>query len=687
VEAVGAPIVLTFRREFNEVIAFRADFSISGTALPSDFVVTGATSWDPTTGKGSVAFAQDELTRLVTLTPVADGNIEGTETVVVQVDPSSEYIASAVSATEQVIDGESNSPPEIQLVWPQVPAIVTEKPPVWVEVRASDDDFGGSTLTYGWSQVSGPGTAAFDSSASAGTSVTFDLPGVYQLRCVVSDGTLSSNIDVQVQLLAASIEAGISEHWRLNEGAGTVVTDSSGNGAGGNTAAGWSASAAGSTGLVGDYAASFDSSQPSQIIGTAAAPLSAFTLSVWVRPTSVGVDNGIFSTSASEPGIELRYDAAGWFTGQLTGAQPSNVIRARLTFPLGQDTLELFVDSSPNSQVAEQWQHLVLSWANGRAPRLFINGVEDRGIVFGTRVGQDNSTIASGEVVSRDLTSVRSLILGGALGNWDGLIDEFRFYRRELTQAEIQTLYTNAQYERALQATVTIPSSAYTHTPLPLSGSVTDTDSPHRVTVAWRQMSGPGVATFVDSSTLETTVEFNAPGNYVLALVVNDGQFAAGQEASISVRDRAYDQSYVSTLFSTHPEGTSGPHTEFSARGNGILSNGEIFAYGIDSLAPQDADGMLPSVHLTNSYLELSFRRLRGGTGDAVSGYTAGGITYTAEVSNTLEKGTWRTGSDYLEQTGQTVEHGDGTETVTIRSKQTIDQTGVQQFLRLRLSQ
>ena len=51
---------------------------------------------------------------------------------------------------------------------------------------AGDDGLpSGSALTYLWSQLSGPGTASFNTPASAAAVVTFDLPGTYVLRLAV----------------------------------------------------------------------------------------------------------------------------------------------------------------------------------------------------------------------------------------------------------------------------------------------------------------------------------------------------------------------------------------------------------------------------------------------------------------------------------------------------------------------
>jgi len=63
----------------------------------------------------------------------------------------------------------------------------------------SDDGLpSGSSLSYSWSQVSGPGAASFDDSSSAPTVVNFNLPGTYVLKLTVSDSQLNTTDEVTV---------------------------------------------------------------------------------------------------------------------------------------------------------------------------------------------------------------------------------------------------------------------------------------------------------------------------------------------------------------------------------------------------------------------------------------------------------------------------------------------------------
>ncbi|GAA3141042.1 hypothetical protein GCM10010466_35110 [Planomonospora alba] len=64
------------------------------------------------------------------------------------------------------------------------------------------DDGGPAPVSVTWSQVSGPGTAAFADATAAATSVSFSATGTYVLRLTASDSALSASDDVAVTVLA-----------------------------------------------------------------------------------------------------------------------------------------------------------------------------------------------------------------------------------------------------------------------------------------------------------------------------------------------------------------------------------------------------------------------------------------------------------------------------------------------------
>lgn len=58
---------------------------------------------------------------------------------------------------------------------------------------------------------------------------------------------------------------------------------------------------------------------------------------------------------------------------------------------------------------------------------------------------------------------------------------------------------------------------------------------PSTATFAWSKQSGPGSVTFADRAALLTTATFDKPGNYVLALAVDDGQAKSSSTLNVKV--------------------------------------------------------------------------------------------------------------------------------------------------------
>ncbi len=82
---------------------------------------------------------------------------------------------------------------------------------------------------------------------------------------------------------------------------------------------------------------------------------------------------------------------------------------------------------------------------------------------------------------------------------------------------------------------------------LSLSGAVTDDGLPGAVTITWSQLSGPGVATFANPASVQTTVTFSAAGQYVLQLAASDGQLSATSSLNVNVVDPNENTSLVMT--------------------------------------------------------------------------------------------------------------------------------------------
>jgi hypothetical protein len=83
-----------------------------------------------------------------------------------------------------------------------------------------------------------------------------------------------------------------------------------------------------------------------------------------------------------------------------------------------------------------------------------------------------------------------------------------------------------------------------------------------------------------------------------------------------------------------------------------------------------------------DTYLTLTYRLIKGGSGTTGGDYTVLGRTYTVEYDTDLAE-PWSSGS--VVPVGDPVDNGDGTETVTVRLTTPLDTDG-KQFIRLRVS-
>lgn len=75
-----------------------------------------------------------------------------------------------------------------------------------------------------------------------------------------------------------------------------------------------------------------------------------------------------------------------------------------------------------------------------------------------------------------------------------------------------------------------------------LEGSITDDGLPNppgTVTTSWTQVSGPGTATFANSTAKDTSVSFSTPGTYLLRLSGNDGENIVSDDVAIEVLNPA----------------------------------------------------------------------------------------------------------------------------------------------------
>ena len=181
-------------------------------------------------------------------------------------------------------------------------------------------------VTAQWSKVSGPGVVNFASANAAQTTATFSAIGPYVLRLTGYDGDLTRTDDISVALLGGDLIA----HYGLDETAGSVCADTSGNQLAGSYTAGQTL---GSPGIAGT-AVEFNSTNivslgsPALLNGL----VNNFTVSAWIRPTSTGSNKIIFGANwQSSNGWSLRL-AGGKLALERLG--PTQLYNSNVTIPV-----------------------------------------------------------------------------------------------------------------------------------------------------------------------------------------------------------------------------------------------------------------------------------------------------------------------------------------------------------------
>ncbi len=225
--------------------------------------------------------------------------------------------------------------------------------------------------------------------------------------------------------LAGNASADLILHWRFDEGSGTTVNDSSGNGHVGTIE--------GATWAVGDRGSCLDfGGDGDHVIDDDAGEymngLSALTVALWIKSDVIGTDSGfiIFENPQGRDSRNIRYD-------QDMGSGNLNGIKYGTCTNTGDTDDE--EDESPINVQTTDWQHITVTWASGAGAfpvglNLYINGVlqtppDDEPGAEGVLTGYDRVMVGKG---GKD---------DGATEGWDGLIDDVRIYDHVLSEVEI----------------------------------------------------------------------------------------------------------------------------------------------------------------------------------------------------------------------------------------------------------
>lgn len=334
-----------------------------------------------------------------------------------------------------------------------------------------------------WSEVSGPGTAAFAEPGVTNTTVTFDQPGTYDLRLTADDGYATNTSDVIIQVHAAPfVSAGSNQVSAVGLPvtlAGSFVDD----GLAGPATAQW-------TQISGPAAAAIaDPAVTNTVVTFSQDGVYVFALTV-----TDGLTNGsaqVTITSVAPPGV--------------TVATPSILIN----WPTNQVTLSgtATADGLPVGGI------LTATWSQLSGPA--VAGLPNL-VQTDTLIGSPIS-LPSSSMVTFNSSGIYVFQLAAAnpVGSAESNI--------------IVTVNRPPVVNAGVAQTNLFPAVAH------LSGAVTDDGLPlgGQLTWSWSVVSGPGAVTFNNAALTNATATFSQPGLYVLQLTASDSAAISSSQVVI----------------------------------------------------------------------------------------------------------------------------------------------------------
>ena len=462
--------------------------------------------------------------------PTNELAVEGSETITVSILPDPAYSMFAPSnGTATLTDAGTNQAPFVTLTSPAAGQIFLLGTNVNILLESTVTDDGGTNtpLTLVWTNLSGPDTVHFGNTDPTNTTASFTNDGVYVLRLTADDGQLSTFAEVTVVVDTLARLSNNLLHWSFDEGAGSSVLDVSGNGRDGLIVgtAGWV-----TNGVLGGALNLEGVSNWVHEVGASGflEGRRQFSLSLWLRSASTHLSQGIFSANDSGPAPTLTLAAR----PAASCGSGVNVIEGTLA-----TTCCDVHQVSTGGVITNGWQHVALTWRDGLAPSLYLNGALDQ---------PDRQKVP----LQGPLANVPRFVLGKGppdiLSTWHGLVDDLRLFPRALEPVEVAGLVATN-----FGAIVQVPTNLTLQvlTPVEITGFVTDDGRPippGTLTTTWTQISGPATVAIPNPQDLTNTVEFMLAGDYVFRLIADDGQVKVFRDLPVTVLEPTLIQAFAS---------------------------------------------------------------------------------------------------------------------------------------------
>ncbi len=496
------------------------------------------------------------------ISPTNELQIEPNETVTAALIPDLGYtLLSPSNSVLTILDAGTNQTPLVTITSPTTNTVflLVTNVGIILEATVLDDSDTNSPPSLTWTNMTGATNLVFGSPTQSVTTASFTNAGIYVLRLTADDGMLQGFAEVTAVVGAVELFSTNILHWTFDEGSGTNVLDSSGAGRNGvlTGAPGWVTNGVlgGASRLAGTNDCVRQTPATNFLDG-----LEAFSVSLWVNSAATNTGQGILcANDTGTDGTLALYTSSAASCGS-----SSNVIEATVSTTFG---VARYISAS--NVMTNGWQHLALTWSNGLAPALYINGQPD----------QPLSHVLTWAGV---LTNCPQFVVGkgpaGISNSWKGWIDDVRVFQRALSAAEVAALAAlpPANYGAVVNAgaSMTVPR------PLGgvLEGMVADDGRPNppgMLSNTWELISGPAPVTITNVNSLTNTIQFTMDGEYVFRLISDDGQVKVFQD----VTNKVIEPTRVDIFASDSEAAELGPDTgEFTFTRDGD-TNFEMTVY------------------------------------------------------------------------------------------------------------
>jgi len=389
---------------------------------------------------------------------------------------------------------------------------------VTLQATAFDPD---STMTFSWTQLSGPAAVAFDDATVLTPTVTFPVKGTYQFEIEVADGTTTIADQVTVTVRDNADNALIAR-WDF-EGLPdpNTLIDVTGNGFDGIYYGSTDPNVAAGNMIGGSKAADFTVNQAYWEVPNSydnADPnfndlATGMTVATWVKIS----DNSVGAPMIIGNGLD------GWRLQVNVGS-----------FNLACKDIGLDFNTSGINAYDGLWHHVVGVY-DGAASQahIYVDGQ-----LAATAPVSPGSLLAKGD----DYPLVQIANRGDADRPWKGFLDDMRIYNYPLSGAEIASL----ALEGNLAVSVTAGEDqtiAYKGVPIQLDGAlVSDDGFPAYATVTWSVVSvpfgtDPAGVLFSDAHVVNPEVTFpHAEGVYILRLTADDTEYTDFDDVNFTIQ-------------------------------------------------------------------------------------------------------------------------------------------------------